>query len=112
MSITAKALVGTKYASGSVTLEYTVPSSTRTIIDKFTATNTDSSARTLTVHIVPLADSQGAQHTVVKAKSIAADETFDFTSIQNQILNAGDKFYVTASVGSVVTIRLSGREVA
>lgn len=111
MSITAKALINAKYAASSVQAEYTAPSSTKTIIDKFTATNSDASARTVTIHIVPSGETEGDSNAIMRATSIAAGATQDFTEIKNQILNPGDFISVVASVADKVVIRASGREV-
>lgn len=112
MSVTAKALIEAKYAATSATTEYTAPVSTRTIIDKFTATNTDASAVTLTVYLVPSGGTAGGSNIIISAKSIATGVTSDLTELQNQILNAGDFISVLASTGSKMVIRASGREVA
>lgn len=111
MSVTAKTLINAKYAANSNTIEYTVPASTRTIIDKFTATNGDSSSRTVTVYLVPSSDSTADSNRIVKEKSINAGVTSDLTELQNQILSAGDKIVVAASVASTIVVRASGREV-
>lgn len=111
MGVTAKNLISSKYAASSATTEYTAPASTRTLIDKFTATNTDGAAQTITVYIVPSGGSAGGSNIIVSAFSMAAGETKDFSSLQNQILNTGDFVSVFASVPSKVVIRLSGREV-
>lgn len=111
MSVTAKPLITAKFASASNTTEYTAPSSTRTIIDKFTLTNTDSSARTVSIHIVVSGSSATDQFLIVKDKSIAAGASEDVTHMQNQILGAGEFISVVASVASKVVIRASGREV-
>lgn len=112
MSITAKNLIASKYASDSDHTEYTAAAGTHTIIDKFTATNTDSGSQSLTVNLVPSGGSVSASNLVIKAKSISAGATADITELQNQILNPGDFISVVASVASKVVIRSSGREVA
>lgn len=110
MTVTAKALIEAKYASTSAATEYTA-TGVRTIIDKFTATNTDAAAVTLTVYIVPSGQTAGATYTVISAKSIAAGATADLSELQNQILNSGDFISVFASTASKLVIRMSGREV-
>jgi hypothetical protein len=112
LSVTAKPLINSKYASNSLTTEYTAPASTRTIIDKFTATNTDSGAQTISVHIVPSGGSAGASNSITSALSIAAGASVNLPEQANQILAAGDFISVVASVASKVVIRASGREVA
>jgi hypothetical protein len=111
MTVTAKALIQAKYAADSATTEYTTPANTRTIIDKFTATNTDSSARTLSVHIVASGGTASASNLITSALSIAIGASVDVPEMKNQILNAGDFISVLASVATKVVIRGSGREV-
>ena len=111
MTVTAKALIEAKYASTSATTEYTAAINTRVIIDKFTATNTDSSAVTLTLYLVPSGGSAGGSNTLLSAYSIAAGATLDASMVQNHILNAGDFVSVLASAASKLVIRMSGREI-
>lgn len=110
MSVTAKNLISATYASNTDHSEYTTPNNTRTIVDKFTATNQDSVARTLSINIIPSGDSVGAANLIVKTTSIAAGATFDSSEMKNQILSAGDIVSCVASVASMVVIRMSGRE--
>lgn len=111
MSITAKCLIEAKYASDVDTTEYTAPASTRTIIDKFTATNTDGSSRTITVNLVASGGSPDPSNIITSALSIAAGASVDLPEMGYQILNAGDFISAIASVASKVVIRVSGREV-
>lgn len=111
MSILAKCLIEAKYASASNATEYTAPASTRTILDKFSATNTDGSSRTISVHLVPSGGSAGASNLITSVLSIGAGVSVDLPEMKNQILNAGDFISVVASVASKVVIRASGREI-
>jgi len=111
MTVTAKALIQAKYAANTNTTEYTSPASTRTIIDKLTATNTDASARTLDIYIVPSGGAAGGSNQVIQTHSIAAGAIKDFTELQNHILATGDFIVIAASVASKVVIRASGREI-
>lgn len=111
MSVAAKCLINSKYAANSVATEYTAPASTRVIVDKFTATNIDSSSRTLSVYLVPSGDSASDANLVLDSVSIAANTCRDCTELKNQILNAGDTIQVLASASSNINIRASGREV-
>jgi hypothetical protein len=111
-TITAKALADAQYAQVSPTSAiYTAPAATRTIIDKMTATNTDASARTITVNIVPSSGTLGGGNTITSAVSIAAGAVYDLSEMKNQILSSGDGVWASASVGSKVVVRLSGREI-
>ncbi len=111
MSVTAKVLINSKFAANGTNTEYTAPVSTRTIIDKFTATNVDASARTLTVFFVPSGGSAGSSNTIISALSISAGATTDLTQLQNQIMAAGDFIAASASAANAIVIRASGREV-
>lgn len=112
MSVTAKTLVNAAFAANSDTIVYTVPTGLRTIIDKFTATNTDGSSQTLNVNLIPSSGSVGDSNLIMDATSIATLATKDFTELQNQILSAGDKISVNASVASKIVVRASGREIS
>lgn len=109
--ITAKPLFDAQFAPATNTIVYTVPALTRTIIDKFTATNTDGSTRTITVNIIPAGGSAGNQNTVTSAQSLTAGLSMELAEQSRQILNAGDMISVIASVASKVVIRASGREI-
>ena len=111
MSITAKTLISSHFALATDNPEYTVPTSTKTIIDKFTAANTDSVARTLTINLIPTGGTLGASNILISAVSIAAGAVFDSTEMRSQILSAGDVISVKASAAGVVVIRASGREI-
>lgn len=111
MTISAKALIEAKYAAASATTEYTTAANTKTIIDKFTATNTDGSTRTITVHIVPSGGTAGGSNIITSALSMTTGLSVDLPEMKNQILNAGDFIAVLASVASKVVIRASGREI-
>jgi hypothetical protein len=113
MSVTAKVLpsTGAQFAANSLTSFYTVPEGTTTIIDKFTAANSDSGSQTLNINIVPSGQSNSDSNSIIRASSMAAGATLDVTAMQNQILAAGDQVFVGASVASKVAIRMSGREI-
>jgi hypothetical protein len=112
MSVTAKALINSKFASDAVVAEYTAPAATRTIIDKFTATNTDGSvAKTISIYLVPSGSTAGPSNQIVDAKSLAALQCYEFsTELKNHVLAAGDSICVVAASASTVNIRASGRE--
>lgn len=111
MSVTAKTLIAAKQAEIAQTTQYTAPASTRTIIDKFTATNTSAGAVTLSVNLVTNADTSGNQNLIVKTKSLAAGETYTFPEIVGHVLNGGDFISTIASAATSITIRASGREI-
>lgn len=111
MAVTAKALFNPLQAQNAETTQYTAPPSTRTIIDKFTGTNTTGAAATLTVKLVPNGGAAAASNTVVSAKNLAAGETYTFPELVGHVLNPGDFLSTLAGTAAAITIRASGREV-
>lgn len=111
MSVQAKCIIEPLQVTNAEVTQYTTPGSTRTIIDKFTGTNTTGGAVTLTVKLVPNAGAAGAGNTIVSAKSLAAGECYTFPEIVGHVLNAGDFISTLAGAAASITVRASGREV-
>lgn len=111
---TPNVLADAAYATTSDATIYTVPANTRTIIDKFTVTNNDSSTHTLSVNLIPSGGLVGATNLIIDAMTIqiATSGPVDLTVLQNQILKAGDQISVKASSASNLVVRVSGRECA
>lgn len=112
MSVTAKALIDARFALSAANTEYTTPVGVHTIVDKFTATNTDTGAQTVSVNITPNGQSVSSANQVVQALSLGIGATVDLDVLKNQVLNPGDFINVVASVANKVVIRASGREIA
>lgn len=110
MSVTAKTLIGAKQAETTQTSQYTA-TGVRTIIDKFTATNTSGATATLSVHLVPSAGAAGDGNAIVKTKSLQALESYTFPEIVGHVLEVGT-FISTQASAAGITIRASGREVS
>jgi hypothetical protein len=111
MTVTAKPLINAKQAENAQTTQYTAPTGTRTIVDKFTATNTSAGSVTLSINLVTSAGAAADSNLVVKAKALAASETYTFPELTGQVLNPGDFISTLASAATSITIRASGREV-
>lgn len=111
MTVQAKSLFTPLQAAAAETTQYTAPASTRTIIDKFTGTNTTGTSATLTVKLVQSGGAAGAANTIVSAKTIAPGECYTFPEIVGHVLNPGDFLSTLAGTGAAITIRGSGREV-
>lgn len=107
MAVTAKCLLEAKFAESSQTTQYTAPTSTRTIIDKFTAYA--NAASSLSVNFVASGGTAGAANLKV-VKALASGETYSFPELVGQILNAGDFISAISGTASTVVIRISGRE--
>lgn len=81
------------------------------MIDKLTAYNSDTAARTITVNLVPSAGSAATANITV-VKNLLAGETYTFPEIVGHYLAAGDFLSAKASTAAVVNLRASAREVS
>jgi hypothetical protein len=111
MPIVAKTLLEPKLAEQVQTTQYTTPV-IATIIDKFTATNVNTAARTISVNLVRAGDVPGSNNLIVNAKTLQSGEAYTFPELVGHILNTGDYISTLASVAASITIRVSGREVS
>ena len=110
MTVTVKVLIPAKQAENTQTTQYTA-SLCKTIIDKFTATNTSASVVTLSVNLVTSGGSAGASNLIVYARSIAVGETYTLPELIGQSLESGGFISTIASAATSLTIRASGREI-
>lgn len=110
MTVTVRVLIPAKIAEGTQQTQYTANGVTA-IIDKFTATNFDTVARTISVNLVTTAGTAGNNNLIVKTKSLQPSETYTFPEIVGAALLPGDFISTVASTGTSVTIRSSGREI-
>jgi hypothetical protein len=111
MTVLARTLIQSKQAENAQTTQYTTPAVTRTIIDKFTATNTTGSTAVLTVNLVPNAGAAGAGNVISSAASIVAGASYTFPELVGHVLSPGDFISTLAGTATAITIRSSGREV-
>ena len=112
MSVQAKSLFNPLQIAAAETTQYAAPTGTRTILDKFTGTNTTAGAQTITVKLVQSGGSVGAANTIVSAKTIAPGECYTFPELVGHVLNAGDFLSTLCSAGAAITVRASGREIS
>jgi hypothetical protein len=110
MSVLVKTLIPSKQAEGSQTTQYTAVNC-KTIIDKFTATNTSANNVTISVNLVTSGGSAGVSNLVVDSRAIAPDETYTFPELVGQVLESGAFISTIASAATSLTIRASGREI-
>ena len=108
MSVNNRVLFEAKDAEAVQTTQF-VSANARAIIDKFTAVNTTAGALTLSVNLVVQAGTAGPTNLIVKAKSIAANETYTFPELVGHYLMPGG-FISTLASATGLTIRASGRE--
>ena len=110
MTVTVNVLIPAKTAENTQTTQYTSTGVT-TIIDKFTATNYNAAAATISVNLVTVADTAGNQNLIVKTKTLQPSETYTFPEIVGQVLAPGGFISTIAGTASAINIRASGREV-
>jgi hypothetical protein len=110
MAVTPKVLIQPKQAEAVQTAQYTATAA-NAIIDKFTVTNTSANNVTISVNLVRVTTSAGADNLIIDARAIAPDETYTCPELIGHVLQAGDFISTLASVGASLTIRCSGREI-
>lgn len=112
-TVTAKCLVETKYAENAQTTQYTAPTGTRVIIDKFTATNASGANQTIAVNVVPSGGTAGASNLVIPAVTIVNNDPPNLMpGLVGRVLNPGDFISTLPSAASAIVIRIEGREIA
>lgn len=110
MSVLVKTLVAAKQAENVQTTQYTAVNC-KTIIDKFTATNTSAGNVTISVNLVGSGGSPDVSNLIVDARTVAPDETYTFPELVGQVLEPGGFISTIASAATSLTIRASGREI-
>ena len=110
MTVTVKVLVPAKTVENSQTTQYTATGVT-TIIDKFTATNYNTAAATISVNLVTVSGSAGNTNLITKTKTLQPAEVYTFPELVGQVLGPGDFISTIAGTASSINMRVSGREV-
>ena len=111
MTVTAKNLVPAKTVEAVQTTQY-IANNVTTIIDKFTATNYSGSATTISVNLITATGTANDSNLIVKAKSLAAGETYIFPELVGHILPSGGFISTIAGTASAINMRVSGREIS
>lgn len=110
MAVTVKNIIPRKQAEAVQTAQYTAVNC-KTIIDKFTATNTSGAPVLFSVNLVALAGAASASNLVLKERSIAPNETYTCPELVGQTLEAGGFISTLAGAATSITISSSGREI-
>lgn len=109
MSTLIEALIPSKQAEGAQTTQYT-SLGVRTIIDKFTVTNTTVGAVTFAANLVTTGGAAGAANLIVR-RSISPGQTYTCPELVGHILEEGNFISTLAGAAASLTIRASGRQV-
>jgi hypothetical protein len=84
----------------------------KTIIDKFTVTNTSAAAVVFSVNLIIVSESAGNENLIIKTKSISPNGTYTSPELIGQVLEAGGFISTLAGSGAALTVTASGREVS
>lgn len=110
MTVTVKNIIPRKQAEAVQTTQYTAVSC-KTIIDKFTVTNTTAANIQFSCNLVASGDAAGADNLVLNAKTIAPNETYTCPELVGQTLEPAGFISTLASAATSLTISASGREI-
>jgi hypothetical protein len=110
MTVSIKVLIPAKQAENSQTTQYTA-TNCKAIIDKFTVTNTSAGNVTISVNLVTIGGTPGADNLILDTRAIAPDETYTCPELVGQALESGGFISTIASAATSLTIRASGREI-
>jgi hypothetical protein len=110
MTVTIKVLIPAKQAENAQTTQYTA-TNCKTIIDKFTATNTTAGNVAISVNLVTSGGSAGVTNLIVDSRSLAPDETYTFPELVGQALEPSGFISTLAGAATSLTIRANGREI-
>lgn len=100
-------LIVAKYAENAQTTQYTSTSS-KTVIDKLTASNTTSSAVVFSVNLVENGGSASVANRILN-RTIAAGETYRCPEVVGHSLESGAFISTLCGTSSALVIRASGR---
>ena len=111
MTVTVKNIIPAKTAEAVQTTQYTATNVT-TIIDKFTATNYNSVAATISVNLVSSGGVTGNDNLITKTKTLQPSETYTFPELVGHVLPTSGYISTIAGTAASINIRASGREVS
>jgi hypothetical protein len=112
MPIIAANIIPAKNMENAQTTQYVSPSSTTTIIDKFTATNFSSGMVNVSVNLAAVSEAAGNSNLIVKTRTLQPGETYTFPELVGHILPSGGFVSTLASAAAAVNLRASGREIS
>lgn len=110
MTVTVKNIIPRKQAENAQTTQYTALNC-KTIIDKFTVTNTSAANVTFSVNLIAAAGAASAANLVLKSRSIAPNETYTCPELVGQVLEDGGQISTLAGAATSLTISAAGREI-
>lgn len=110
MAVTVKNIIPRKQAENAQTTQYTA-TNCKTIIDKFTVTNTSAANVTFSVNLVISGGAAAASNRILDARAIAPSECYTCPELVGQTLEVGGFISTLAGAATSLTISASGREI-
>ncbi len=94
--------------SGSITVKYTSPANTSTVIKSATISNNTSGVVSVEIHKVPNAGAADDSNIVIPTRNIAVKESYFAYELLNKVLSPGDTIQ---ALGNGLTLVLDGIQV-
>jgi hypothetical protein len=110
MAVTVKNIIPPKQAEATQVTQYTAINC-KTIIDKFTVTNTNTSNIVFSANLVPAGGTAGASNLILKTRTIVPTETYQCPELVGQVLEPEGFISTLSSAATSLTITASGREI-
>jgi hypothetical protein len=110
MTVIVKNIIPRKQAENAQTAQYTAVNC-KTIIDKFTVTNTSAANVNFSVNLIAESGVAADGNLVMKTRAIAPNETYTCPELVGQTLESGGIISTLAGAAAALTISASGREI-
>lgn len=110
MTVTVKNIIPRKQAENAQTEQYRA-SNCKTIIDKFTVTNTSAANVDFSCNLIANGGAAGDSNLIIKTRTLAPSETYPCPELIGQVLEDGGFISTLAGAASSLTISASGREI-
>jgi hypothetical protein len=111
MAVIIKNIIPAKQIEATQTTQYTAVNC-KTIIDKFTVTNTSAANAVFSVNLIASGGTAGNANLIVKTRSVAPNETYTCPELIGQTLDINGFISTLAGTASALTVSASGREVS
>lgn len=111
MAVIVKNIIPAKHAEAAQTGQY-LASGVKTIIDKFTATNTSATNVVFSCNLIKVNDSAGNDNLIIDGKIILPGGTYLCPELIGQVLEDGGIISTLCDTASALTISASGREIS
>lgn len=111
MAVTVINIIPRKFAEAAQTGQY-FADNVKTIIDKFTVTNTSAANVVFSCNLIASGGSAGDSNLVLDAQTILPGETYLCPELVGQTLEASGIISTLCDTASALTISASGREIS